>query len=246
MVDPVTPVTPRIQRLCLDPICRPGRSADSGYGSHKTSPTRNRQPVLRRLDRISLSLTSKSENLGLSSYDGNSSEESDTELCALEHEDSDGELPDSPCNGRGKFSTLPRTARRRLSRTDTCPLVPERRKTDRRHGSDNTGTISSRVNSLRTLDRFVPARNHATPGSEKLHTSRPMNELTLSERLVRHNQDAPDPFCFRRRAHPPSPSEMRKAARLRQSRTVLDPEGTQMDRRVVCHAISVFLIPFAS
>lgn len=233
MVDSVTPVTPRIQQLCLDSVCRLGRSADSGYGSNETSPTRTKPHIIRRLDRTSLSLASEIDGVNLSSYDGNSSEESDNEIWASGREVTDAELPDSPCNGRGRFSTLPRTTRRQLSRTETYPLVLDRKKTERRHGSDNTGTPSSRVSSLRTLDRFVPTRDHVTPGSEKLRTSRPMNELTPSERLVRHNQDAPDPFCFRRRAHPPSPSEARKAARLGRSGTVLDTESTETDRRVV-------------
>lgn len=230
MAGPTTPVTPRTQQLCLEPPVRTGRSADSGYGSFETSPTRPAPKP--RFDRKSLSLTARLEGLSLNSYDGNSSEESDSDKSC--HYDLEPHDLGSSGLGHEKFATLPKTSRRRLSRTDSYPVLPDRKNTHHQHGSDNTGITGSRVSSLRALDRFVPMRDNATPGSSKLRTTRALGELTSSERLVRHNQDAPDPFFFKRRALPPSPSEARKAQRPSQSRTLLDlAASNQPDRRVV-------------
>lgn len=236
MADPtrLAPVTPRNQQLCLDPPCRTDRSADSGYGSLESSPTRPPQTPRRRLGRKSLSLFASLEG-GPSPrfYDGNSSEESASEPST--HDELSHDTLASPDLNREKFATLPRVSRRRMSRTDSYPCS-ERKITHQRHEFDNTGTPgSSRVSSLRALDRFVPLRDHATPGSSKLRITKPLEELTPSERLVRHNQDAPDPFFFRRRALPPSPTEARKARRPSQSRTILDPSTSNQaaDRRVV-------------
>lgn len=231
MDDPTPPVTPRAQQLSiLEPPCRTNRSVDSGYGSLETSPTR---PGLeRRLDRKSLSLTARLEGLSLNSYDGNSSEESDSDIsCQGDWGPQDSS---SARTVRERFATLPKASRRRISRTDSYPVLLEHKTAHYRNGSDDTGICGSRVSSLRALDRFVPMRDHATPGSSKLRTTRALEELTPSERLVRHNQDAPDPFFFKRRALPPSPSEARKARRPSQSRTLLDlAASNHLDRRVV-------------
>lgn len=219
MADSRTLATPRTQQICLDPLCRTGRSADSGYGSLETSPTRS--PWKCRPDRTSLALSARLESLSLSSYDGAGSEESDSEKST--HEEPETELLSSPSASRNQFATLPRVSRRRISRTDSYPVIPEPKAVHHRHGSDNTSVNGSRVSSLKALDRFVPMRDHGTPGSAKLRTSRPIEDLSSSEILVRHNQDAPDPFYFKRRALPPSPTESRKATRPTQGRTTLDP-----------------------
>lgn len=226
--------TPPEQRNCLDPPCRTGRSADSGYGSIETSPTRGQRR--RRPDREYLSLTSKLGGLSLNSYDGNSSEEPESGNDT--HEGTANEIPTLSEHARGKFATLPLVSRRRISRTDSFQLTSKQKNAHRRNISDNTEVSSSRVRSLRTLDRFVPLRDHVTPGSSKLHTTKPLEELTPSERLVRHNQDAPDPFFFIRRPLPPSPTEARKETTHNRSRTILDPAGiSQPGRRMVCHGI---------
>lgn len=231
-VAPATAATPRIQRLFVELSPRTGRSADSGYGSIDTSPTRaTRSPVKSRVDRAASCLSAGLQSLTLTSYDGNSSEESKS--AESKHEDSETSITASPSINPEKLATLPRVSRRRISRTDSYPMLLDRNSAHKRHGSDNTGLASSRVSSLRALDRFVPMRDHATPGSEKLCTTKPLGDLTPSERLVRHNHDAPDPFCFRRRALPPSPTEARKARRSSNSRTVLDMNSrNQPDRRV--------------
>lgn len=230
MADAPTPVTPRVRQLCLDPPCRTDRSADSGYGSLETSPTR--LPPRRRLDRKSLFLTARLDGLSLNSYDGNSSEESESDKA--NHDEPKPGASNIPSVACEKFATLPRVSRRRISRTDSYNLIPDRKNIHQRHGSDNTGITSSRVSSLKVLDRFVPLRDHETPGSSKLRTTKTLEELTPSERLVRHNQDAPDPFFFKRRALPPSPTEARKTRRSSQNRTVLDPTtGSRAERRVV-------------
>lgn len=224
------PVTPRVRQLCLDAPCRTDRSADSGYGSLETSPIKlSPRP---RLGRKSLSLTASLDGLSLNSYDGNSSEESGSDKAS--HDEPEPGASNTPSADCEKFATLPRVSRRRISRTDSYHLLPERNNTHQRHGSDNTGISSSRLGSLKVLDRFVPVRDHTTPGSSKLRTTKPLEELTPSERLVRHNQDAPDPFFFKRRALPPSPSEARKARRSSQNRTVINPAtSSRADRRVV-------------
>lgn len=230
MTPPTTPLTSRMRQLGLDALPRTGRSADSGYGSVETSPTkltlhiRSEQTL-----QTSLSFAARLESESLQSYDGTGSEASDSKEF---DNGSEPELLDSPSVGHEKFATLPRAARRRISRTDSYPVQLDRPAYHPRHGSD-TAISASRVGSLRALDRFVPLRDHATPGSEKMRTTRALEELTLSERLVRHNQDAPDPFCFRRRPLPPSPTEARKARRPSQGRTVLDNASqNQTDRRV--------------
>ena len=229
MDSPVTPVASRIRHIDHDSLPRTDRSADSGYASFEISPTKAR--LQRHSTRTSLSQASRLESESLQSYDGTGSEES-----GAKNTDSDSEkgVLSTTCTGRQKSATLPRTPRRQISRTDSHPMLLERQVHHPRHGSD-TVVIGSKATSLRELDRFVPLRDHKTPGSEKLRTTRPLVELTPSERLVRHNKDAPDPFCFRRRPLPPSPTESRKATRLGQSRTVIDPRPhNQAERRVSC------------
>lgn len=218
-----------MRTLHHDSLPRTDRSADSGYASFEASPLETR--LRRHATRTSLSLVSRREDESLRSFDGTGSETSE-----ILDTDSDPEhvIVSSPCTGRQRSATLPRTTRRQMSRTDSYPVVSERHIQHPRHGSD-TAITGSRASSLRALDRFVPLRDHKTPGSEKLRTTRPLEELTSSERLVRHNKDAPDPFCFRRRPLPPSPTESRKAARSGQNSTRLDPRfHHQAERRVSC------------
>lgn len=218
-----------MRQLHHDSLPRTDRSADSGYASFEISPTKS--SLKRHSNRTSRSLLSRHESESLQSYDGTGSETSE-----VEDSDSDPQriIFSSPCTGRQRSATLPRLSRRQISRTDSYPTVPERQIKHPRHGSD-TAVTGSRASSLRALDRFVPLRDHRTPGSEKLRTTRPLEELSSSERLVRHNKDAPDPFCFRRRPLPPSPTESRKSARSGQSSTVLDPRfHHQAERRVSC------------
>lgn len=235
MADPVTPIQSRVRDLCLDTPCRTNRSADSGYGSLETSPTRS--PAKRRSDRASSSLAARLESLRVNAFDGNSSEEEEEELDIPRNDNVGSAVHASSCSGPEKSATLPRVSRRRISRTDSYPLLPGRQSNyhHHRYGSDNTGIQVSSSKSVRHLDRFVPLRDHVVPGSEKLQTTKPLDELTLSERLVRHNRDAPDPFCFKRRALPPSPTELRKARRLGQNRTTLDSTSRSRADRVVSH-----------
>lgn len=226
MAESTIPTTPRMQQLRLEPSPRTGRSLDSGYGSLETSPTRS--PPKRCRDRPFSSLSARLQSVDLYSYDGNSSEESE----GSQEGESDSKIARSPNPVQEKFTAFPRLRRRHTSRTDSSSMSPERKSMHQRHGSDNTGLNGSKTSSLRALDRFVPLRDHVTPGSEKLRTTKPLGDLTPSERLVRHNQDAPDPFCFRRRALPPSPTEGRKARASSHSRTTLDTSNFQADNRV--------------
>lgn len=230
MHNPVTLSTPRVRDLCLNSPFRTNRSVDSGYGSLETSPTRS--PIKRRSDRASSSLAARIKKLSLNSYDGNTSEESEHE--ASTDNDAESELNDSPCAGRNKFTTPPRMSRRRISRTDSYPLLPSHQTTHQRYGSDNLGIQGTSINSVKQLDRFVPLRDQVVPGSQKLRTTRPLDDLTPSERLVRHNRDAPDPFCFKRQPIPPSPTESRKARRSGNG-TTLDAASHVRTDRVVSH-----------
>lgn len=225
MAEFTSPITPRMQQLRVESSPRTGRSVDSGYGSLETSPTRSLQ---KRCHNRSSSLSTRLRSVTLHSYDGNSSEESEETL----EGEPDSKSIQSPSNVHKKFTTLPRVSRRRIARTDSVSTPPGRNSMHQRHGSDNTGLNGSKASSLRALDRFVPLRDHVTPGSEKLRTTKPLGDLTPSERLVRHNQDAPDPFCFRRRALPPSPTEGRRARASSHSRTTLDTSSFQADHRV--------------
>lgn len=230
MAGPVTPITSRVRDIRLDTPCRTNRSVDSGYGSLETSPTRS--PTRTRSDRASNSLAARLESLSVNSYDGNSSEESESETSKNDDDGNGPGLNASPCAGREKSATLPRVSRRRISRTDSYPLLPGRHGTHQRYGSDNMGIQGSGTNSVKQLDRFVPLRDHVVPGYEKLQTTKPLDELTPSERLVRHNRDAPDPFCFKRQALPPSPTEARKTRRSG-NRTTLDAASHNRVDRVV-------------
>lgn len=228
MPAPVTPITSRVRDLCLDTPCRTNRSVDSGYGSLETSPTRS--PAKRCSDRTSGSLAARLESLSVNSYDGNSSEESESDRSTIN--DAGPGLDNSPCAGREKSATLPRVSRRRISRTDSYPLLPGRQGAHQRYRSDNTGIHGSSTNSVKQLDRFVPLRDHVVPGYQKLQTTKPLDALTPSERLVRHNRDAPDPFCFKRQPMPPSPTEARKARRSGNG-TILDTASHSRADRVV-------------
>lgn len=229
MAPPITPLTSRMRQLGLDSLPRTGRSVDSGYGSVETSPTKS--AANRRSDRTSLSWSARLGSESLQSYDGTGSETSDS---GRSDDDPEGHIFGSPSVASDRVATLPRAARRRISRTDSYPVqqLDSRIYHHPRHGSD-TALSSGRASSLRAPDRFIPQRDHSTPGSSKFRTSRPLEELSLSERLVRHNQDAPDPFCFKRRPLPPSPTEAKKSRRPSQGRTVLGTAThNQTDRRV--------------
>lgn len=225
-----TPISPWAQLSSLGLVCRTGRSVDSGYGSIDTSPAS--RPYKPTDDRITPSI-------GLSLYDGTSSEESTSEPFesdVLEHE-----TLRSPVAARERRATLPRMSRRQITRTESYPMTPVSRGLHHRGGSDTTAVNESRAGSVRALDRFVPIRDHTRPSSEKLRTTRALNDLSPSERLVRHNQDAPDPFYFRRRALPPSPTKARKARRPSQSGTVLAATSdNQPERRAVSSLSSKF------
>lgn len=227
----VTPITSRVRDLCLDTPSRASRSVDSGYGSLDTLPTT--PSTKRQSDRASNSLAARLEILSVNSYDGNSSEQSQSDIVI--NGDDGAEVDASPCAGRDRSATFPRVARRRISRTDSFQCFPFGHGNHQRYGSDNMGLQGSSNSSVKMLDRFVPIRDHDISGYEKLQTTKALSELTPLERLVRHNRDAPDPFCFRRRALPPSPTEARKASRSSNS-TILDTATHSRVDRVVSQA----------
>lgn len=237
--------TPKSARVKLkpasnDPVHRSGRSSDSGYDSRDQSPrksisiiglghspdsayasqnqsptkpikdyTPSLQPIIAKLERL---------------YDGSSSEASDSGHSNNEH-DNPFILPKLP----PKSNTPPRAfSRLRASLSESSPAV-QKEPNHPRHGSD-TAVTGKRISSLRTPDRFVPSRDPTTPGSEKMRTSKPPEDLTPSERLVRHNRDAPDPFCFRRKPLAPSLTAPRGRVTSRNG-TVLDSASQNANMR---------------
>lgn len=80
----------------------------------------------------------------------------------------------------------------------------------------NKGTSRPAVGFLRRPDRFIPARpRQATELSEKFRTCKAPDELTESERLLRHNGAAQDPFSYRGRTAVPLMHEFRSYPRPR-------------------------------
>lgn len=67
--------------------------------------------------------------------------------------------------------------------------------------------------SPRYLDRFIPTRFQETTASERFRTSKPPQELTTSERLIRHSAATEDPFVYRRRVVTPLGPESRSWSR---------------------------------
>ncbi|PSR97335.1 hypothetical protein BD289DRAFT_459027 [Coniella lustricola] len=144
----------------------------------------------------------------------------------------------STISKRERSITLPRTATKCFTRAESYSITPVSRTSHHRCSSDSIAVTESRVSSVRAPDRFVPIRDHNRPSSEKLRTTQALNDLSPSERLVRHNHDAPDPFYFRPRALPPSPTEARKARRPSQGRTVLAANlDNQTERRAVSSSV---------
>jgi hypothetical protein len=62
---------------------------------------------------------------------------------------------------------------------------------------------------LRHPDRFIPARPQGAEPSERFRTSKAPYELTVAEKLLRHNGATEDAFCYRRRTVTPLASEFR-------------------------------------
>jgi len=181
---PVTP-RPKIRHAFSDLDCFTDRSADSGYGSVECSPEKfasvatPETPTIPRLVDL---------------YDGNGSEASfdlDSGNCG----DVSGSSPTG--HGRDQRATLPRGSVRHRPAL-SASLFRRTAKRVRRRGSDTS--ILSTPDSLRSLDRFVPTRDPSTPSSQKFRTTKDPGELTPTERLLRHNRHAPDPFCYRRRS----------------------------------------------
>ncbi|KAM0815704.1 putative WD40-repeat-containing domain protein [Seiridium cardinale] len=59
------------------------------------------------------------------------------------------------------------------------------------------GTPSSRGRSPRPSDRFIPSRETSGPLHNRFRTAKDPHRLSTSERILRHGDATPDPFCFR-------------------------------------------------
>jgi hypothetical protein len=88
-----------------------------------------------------------------------------------------------------------------------------------------------RLQGLRQLDRFIPARKADEPGSEKLRTTAHPYSLTRTERMLRSNEVTQDPFGTRPRAHTAPIERARPELSRRAASPTPAPLGTALDGR---------------
>lgn len=74
--------------------------------------------------------------------------------------------------------------------SDSGPRITRRR--------SNIGLARSRTSSLRLPDRFIPLRTQSANTTERYRTGKEWNELTPTERILRHSGAAEDAFVYRR------------------------------------------------
>ena len=171
----------RTPPFITNPYLRIYYSSDSGYGSIDSSPTKL----------STMTMTPSRGNISprpMASFDGNGS--SHDSIDQFDGGDEDESTP-TPTR-QAKFSTFPRTPN--LTRPRPAFAVGNGLRT--RRGSDASAS-ERRSSRLGTPNRFLPGREPATPSSGRFRTSKSPEDLTSSERLVRHEKDAPDPFYSR-------------------------------------------------
>jgi len=199
----------RQRQAFSSPPCLVESPTDSGYGSSCTPPT-TPEPS----EKTSRRPTQELWMLG----DGNRSD------LDGDSEQSENNVPihDSP--------TVAVAARRRLSNSRrqkpfTLPIRSARARpplpaaflSDSGAGisrrRSNIGPVRSRTSSLRLPDRFVPTRTQSTNTVDKYRTGKEWNELTSTERILRHNGATEDAFVYRRRVVTPMASDFRLQSR---------------------------------
>jgi hypothetical protein len=75
------------------------------------------------------------------------------------------------------------------------------------------GQRPSSSTSLRHLDRFIPARLQGTASTERFRTSKSPQQLTATEKILRHSGESEDAFVYRRRIVTPLAPEFRSLSR---------------------------------
>lgn len=183
---------PNRQRRCVSPPS----PTDSGYGS-KAAGTPQDIDENKNLAAILCSpLTAYTYD---DIYDGPGCSDSDgrTVIAGSISEDDDlfpGASPPLP----SKYSTLPKasTATRPSTRTNVSfyleqPMVKQAR------ASDAVVSWKGAKSSLRQPDRFIPVRDWLTRSSEKFHMTKPTEQMSTTERLLRHERETPDAFFVR-------------------------------------------------
>lgn len=113
-------------------------------------------------------------------------------------------------------STLPRSAIRSQPNVLTCPRRRPALKTFDSGNSTSTGSI-------RSPDRFLPARRDSDYLAQLFHANKDPSKLTLSERLTRHESASLDVFGPRRVVS--TPASAPAATQAARDRTVIDRGG---------------------
>ncbi|KAL0940605.1 WD domain-containing protein [Colletotrichum truncatum] len=104
---------------------------------------------------------------------------------AEDNRDSDDEektLPPLPSKSRPEVNSSPRDL------PNPSLVTPIKR------GRDSASSPQYVTGSVRTADRYVPHRDPETPPSERLRVTKEVEALSPTERLLRHQSAAPDPF----------------------------------------------------
>lgn len=194
----------RQYHVCGSPYESPHSSSDSGYGSAPPTPiTPHKKRTLIEADylwRLGDGNLSDQENFSESDDKNTSDQEYKPEAyndkerrpAALGTEAVDIECPDNESpRKRHKPATLPRSSPRSRPPllsffvSDSGSKIPRR---------------SSKISQSRGIpDRFIPSRTLSSNTVEKFRTSKSPHELTIPEKLLRHNSATEDAFSNHRR-----------------------------------------------
>lgn len=200
---------PRRRQVKSSPSSFPVRSpVDSGYGSAPASP---QSPCLPLKE---VEWSDEEGSLGLwKLLDGN--------LSDLDDPFADDGNPPVPVELEGarreeqrerqlKPFTLPKRSARSRPCLPASFFSDSDTKLVRRNSNSNAvGVTRSAALSAHIQDRFIPYRSDSAIVVQKFRTGKAPHELTTSEKLLRHNGDAEDAFCYRRRRITPLAAELR-------------------------------------
>ncbi|KAK3314889.1 WD40 repeat-like protein [Apodospora peruviana] len=196
----------RMRQAKSSPPCFSDSPTDSGYGSAPASPE-TPTPSEKQAKRPAIDLWVFGDGNG-SDIDDDPADSNDGSPSKRLRLDTPTPIArERPSLKKRQTATLPaRSTRPRPSLTtaftsESGTTLPRRR--------SNIGLVRAGTRSLRLRDRFIPTRTHSTDTTEKYRTGKAANELTLSEKILRHNGATEDPFCYRRRVVTPMASDFR-------------------------------------
>lgn len=141
-------------------------------------------------------------NYRLPMWDSNRSSD---RMLSSKWEDDSGIFTSQDIGGLSKNPAVPPTS-------TTSSRAPA--KNHHQHRSAKTTQMNSRNNPLRLPDRFVPFRDHSAVASDIFRTSKPVDQLTPPEKLLRRKDATPDAFESRRSKLKPVALDSRKLSRL--------------------------------